>query len=121
MTHEWLVTCPGWGLMDEVALTMRAVDLVDELELHIIAKELSRPGGRRLWQPIDGPSKIRRRLSKTTLVNSLNEEIYHSDSSICSDTLDEVVYDSIETALKTEKFGPAELGLDLSTMPRLLY
>jgi hypothetical protein len=39
MTNDWLVEKPLWGQMDEVHLTMRVVDLVDELFFHVIEKD----------------------------------------------------------------------------------
>ena len=120
MTPDWMVMSPGWGKMDEVYLTVRVVDLLDELEVHVIPKEFARPGGRGFMKPIGGPSEVRRRLSKTKLIDPLSYDGYETDSSSCSDSMDELDFDSIETARNTELYGPADPGLDLSTMPRLV-
>ena len=119
MTHKWLVTEPGWGNLDEVTLGMRSADLLDELQYHVFFKENTFNHAYKDVPALVEPKEIQRRLSKTILVNPLRAESIGkmSRSSSLSD-FDDAGYNSIEIAKTVDKYGPADAGLDMSTMPR---
>ena len=115
VTPEWLVKTPGWGKLDEIYLTMRAVDLLDELLIHVIAKTSFKNSYFNRMAP-ESPAEVRKKLSKTPLLNPLSEERLEDES----DEMSELENDffSIETAKNVAIYGPADPGVSLEAMRR---
>ena len=70
--------------------------------------------------PVDALAVIRKYLSKTPLLNPFSEERSVLENDSDAEIEIEPMYDVIEIARNVEKYGPADPGIELSMMPRLV-